>query len=283
MMLIKDGDMRGCFDMKAPFKYDKEQANLLYYDLLADQIKIEGWAKANGKLEEYKKAMNLFADMASKFDALANNSGGKNLTAKYANAYNELYTYVPRTNLWGEEKPFDFLQEFDRYSKVFGVPRNLAKKEITTPYFVPTPSDRITSELAQLGYDLSETWKDDNPLVKLSKMEVCLTAIQPLTDGNHRTSHAFIQYYLGRAGLPSINRNKHLKEHYESFLMFEKDAILNSNLGNLIMYYYYNIRERQEAICKKIGVRVHTLIGQPIGIEDEIISTDEGNIANFSG
>ena len=58
MMLIKDGDMRGCFDMKAPFKYDKEQANLLYYDLLADQIKIEGWARSNGKLEEYKKAMN---------------------------------------------------------------------------------------------------------------------------------------------------------------------------------------------------------------------------------
>ena len=279
-MLIQDGEMRGCFDIKAPFKYDKEQSNLLYYDLLADQKKIESWARNNGKLEEYNKAMNLFANMAAKYDPLANNETGKGLTSKYANAYNELYTYVPHTNLWGEEKPFDFLQEFSRYSKVFGIPRNLAKKEITTPYFVPTPCEHINRMMSHLAYNLAEGWKDDNNLVKLTKMEVCLTAIQPLTDGNHRTSHAFIQYYLGRAGLPSINRNKHLKEHYESFLMFEKDAILNSNLDNLIMYYYYNIRERQEEICKKIGVRVNSLIGQPIAIDDEVINIDDGNIAH---
>lgn len=278
-MLIQDGEMRGCFDIKAPFQYDKEQSNLLYYDLLADQKKIESWAKNNGKLEEYNKAMNLFAEMAAKYDPLANNESGKGLTSKYANAYNELYTYVPHTNLWGEEKPFDFLTEFSRYSKVFGIPRNLAKTEITTPYFVPTPCEDINRMMSHLAYNLAEGWNDDNNLVKLAKMEVCLTAIQPLTDGNHRASHAFIQYYLGRSGLPSINRNKHLKEHYESFLIFEKEAILNSKIGNLIMYYYYNIRERQEDICKKIGAPVHNLIGQPIAVEDEIINIDEGNVA----
>ena len=254
-MLKENGE----FDLNTKFEYDAELIDMFYQDLVNNQKAIYDYAIANGLEDTYNKNMNILKKPASKYDPYAEQTDEMELY-KYFNAYNLMYEYTPARNLWGEEKPFDFKDEFERISKVFGINRAIANKMVTTPYFVPIAPENITAAITVLASKVDFEWSNDNVLVLASKITAYLTAIQPLMDGNHRTSHAMIHYYLGKAGLPSILRKKHLQEHCLSFSIFEKRAILDNELTDLAIYFYYNILERQCELCKSLGVDHNSII-----------------------
>lgn len=250
-MLLENGK----FDINSNFTYDKSWADDIFYELLENNRKIYEYAKAHNLENKLDKCFNVFKERAERYDPYNENQQDEEevKTDKYFSVYNSMYEYKPLKNLWGQEKPFSFTNEFDRVASTFGLKRNLIDKAIITPYFVPLDSDEITNALFNLERRLEFEWQAENPLAIISKIVPYITAVQPLVDGNHRASHAMIQYYLGKTGLPSITRNKHLKEHYEAFTNFEKDAILTGNINDLIAYYYYNVLERQEQICSELG------------------------------
>lgn len=250
-MLKENGE----FDLSTNFKYDKEWADEIFKGLLTNQKNIYEYAVSNNLEDKYFKNLNILKKKADQYDPYADQEDEDVITCKYFNAYNLMYEYVPSKNLWGEEKPFVFKDEFERISKFFGVNRALANKVVTTPYLVPTPPENITAAITVLSSKVEFDWKNDNPLVIASKISSYITAIQPLMDGNHRTSHAIIHYYLGQAGLPSILRKKHLQEHCLGFSVFEKRAIVEDDLNDLISYFYYNIAERQNELCLSLGVQ----------------------------
>ena len=249
----------GEFDLNTKFEYDKEWANEIYQELIDNQKAIQDYAASNNLEEKYLNSMNILKKRALQYDAYAEQTD-EMILCKYFNAYNLMYEYTPSKNLWGEEKPFDFKNEFERISKIFGINRALANKVVTTPYLVPVAPENITAAITVLGSKVDFEWNKDNVLVLASKITAYLTAIQPLIDGNHRTSHAIIHYYLGKAGLPSILRKKHLEEHCLGFSIFEKRAIVNDDLNDLIAYFYYNILERQREICFSLGVSPEQII-----------------------
>lgn len=248
-MLLENGE----FDINSTFTYDRDWADELFFELLANNKRILETAKANGLEEEFYKAQNIFKDRANLYDPYANQEDDEVKTNKYYATYDSMYDYVPLKNLWGQEKPFVFSEAFDKVAATFGTKRNYVDKVIIAPYFVPLASDKIGMALTNLDNKIEFEWNDDNPLVLISKIVPYLTAVQPLLDGNHRASHAMLQYYLGKAELPAILRNKHLQEHYEAYTNFEKEAITTGSIDDLIAYYYYNILERQTQICKELG------------------------------
>jgi len=262
----------GQFDLNTKFVYDKEWSDEIYQQLLDNQKAIKNYAIQH-KLEDiYNDNVNVFQKRADAFDPYANQEDEEVKTNRYFNAYNLMYKYTPYKNLWGQEKPFIFNEEFERVSKFFGINRGIANKVVTTPYFVPIEPENISSALTQLGIKIDFEWNNDNALVLMSKIVPYITAIQPLLDGNHRASHAMIHYYLGKAGLPSILRKKHLKEHYLGYSIFEKNAIVNDDINDLIAYYYYNILERQEQLCNLLGVEPKQILRSEIySVPDEEI------------
>ena len=262
----------GEFDLNTEFVYDKEWADELYQTLLTNQEIIKTYVKEHNLVKEYRNSMNLFRERAKRYNPYLNQEDDEVKTDRYFYVYTSMYEYKPKTNLWGQAKPFSFYEEVERVSKTFGLNRSLAGKEVRTPYFNPIASDKINGALGILGANVEFVWNNDNPLVLISKIVPTLTAIQPLVDGNHRTSHAMIQYYLGKAGLPAIARNKHLKEHYKAYTIFEREAIVNDDINDLIAYYFYNIAERQEQICKELGISPNMIFnGRKFCVEDELI------------
>ena len=262
----------GEFDLNTEFVYDKEWADDLYQTLLTNQDIIRTYVKENGLLKEYRDSMNVFKKRAKKYNPYLNQEDDEVKTNRYFYIYDSMYEYKPKTNLLGQAKPFSFYEEVERVSKTFGVNRALVGKEIRTPYFNPISSDRIHGALGNLGANVEFVWNNDNPFVLISKIVPTLTAIQPLVDGNHRTSHAIIQYYIGKAGLPAIERNKHLKEHYKAYTLFEREAIVNNDINDLIAYYFYNIAERQEQMCRELGISPKSILsGRTVCVEDELI------------
>ena len=177
----------------------------------------------------------------------------ENLTRKYAYIYTSMYDHK-NTDIFGREKPFEFLPEFTRYCTAFGIQRSLSGNLITTPYFIAPDSSEINSLMTTLWYKIDFEWQNDNTLAKLSKIQACISAIQPLNDGNHRAGHAMAQYYLGQSGLPAIVRKKFLEEHNLAFSIAEKTAIVDSDLNDLILYNFYNILERQHEICDELNI-----------------------------
>lgn len=255
----------GEFDLETTFIYDKEWSDILFHELLANQAAIKAYASQSPDLQKlYDENINVFQKEADKYDPYAENQQDENFkTAKYSYVYSSMYNFTPSRDLFGREKPFNFIEEFERISTTFGVDRSRADITVTTPYFVPIAPQNIKPALLRLADKLEFEWNNDNPLVIISKMVPYITAIQPLNDGNHRASHAMLQYYLGKAGLPSILRKKGLNEHYNAYTLFEKNAIVGSslngnengnNIDDLIAYYYINVLERQEELCHILGV-----------------------------
>ena len=259
-MLKQNGE----FDLNTKFTYDKEWSDEIYQQLLDNQNAIREYAEKHNLQKEYLDSVNVFKQRAEQYDPFADQEDEEMKTNRYFYTYNLMYEYTPSRNLWGQEKPFIFNEELEKISKTFGISRAMANKVVTTPYFVPVSPENISSALTQLACKIEFEWNNDNPLVLVSKIIPCVTAIQPLLDGNHRASHAMIHYYLGKAGLPSITRKKHLKEHYLGYSIFEKNAIINDDINDLIAYYYYNILERQEQICQTLGVDHKTILKSQI-------------------
>lgn len=264
-MLLQNGE----FDLNTEFTYDKAWSDEIFCQLIENQKSIHEYAVAHNLEDEYNENMNIFKKRAENYDPFANQEDDEVKTDRYFNTYNSMYEYQPYRNLWGEEKPFSFYDEFCRVSKTFGIDRSLADKVVMAPYFVPLASDKIVAALTKLQHNIENVWKDDNCIVLIAKIVPYVTAIQPLLDGNHRASHAMIQYYLGKAGLPSIKRNKHLKEHYLGYSIFEKNAIVNGDINDLIAYYYYNVLERQEDLCKKLGIEPKNILKSDIYCVDD--------------
>lgn len=250
-MLLRKG---GEFDLNTQFNYDEQWANEIYQQLLDNQKAIKNYAQHNETLQKiYDDNLNVFQTEADKYDPYAENQLDDNVkTSKYFYTYTSMYKHVSPKDLFGREKPFDFLNEFSRVSKTFGIDRSLSKTVVTTPYFIPTSPEQINNALLRLANRIEFEWNNDNPLVLISKMVPFITAIQPLSDGNHRASHAMLQYYLGKAGLPSILRKKDLREHFQGYSIFERNAIENDTIDDIIAYYWYNVLERQEQICEML-------------------------------
>lgn len=268
-MLLENGE----FDLNTEFTYDKKWSDELYKQLIANQKNIHEYAISNNLENEYNKSLNCFKERAERYNPYANQEDEEVKTDRYFNTYNSMYEYQPKRNLWGEEKPFSFLDEFTRVSKTFGIERSLTDKLVMAPYFVPVANHKINDALSRLQFNIEFKWNNDNYLVLIAKIIPFITAIQPLLDGNHRASHSMIHYYLGKAGLPSIKRNKHLEEHFLGYSIFEKNAIINNDLNDLIAYYYYNILERQEQMCKTLGINPREVLKSDIYcIEDKEIS-----------
>lgn len=265
-------DKEGRFDLNTEFTYDKEWADEMYQVLINNQKLIKKYVKENDLIKQYNASMNIFKTRAKNYNPYANQEDDEVKTDRYFYIYDSMYNYQPKKNLWGKEKPFVFQEEMERVSATFGVSRALSKKEIVTPFFTPIESDKIGVALNKLSANVEFVWNNDNPLALISKIVACITAIQPLNDGNHRTSHAMIQYYIAKAGLPSIERNKHLREHYIAYTKFERNAIRSGDINDLIAYFFYNILERQEQMCVELGSSPKEILnGRTFCVSDEKI------------